>query len=63
MSTTGMPKELTRGYSTAFQDMLATAPPKVLSVKDLEDLDDAEFSAKIARSEPQNPIKSEDEAA
>lgn len=46
--------------SSAFRKLVSEAACKVLTIRDLEDLDNAELRAV---SEAQNPIKSEDEAA
>lgn len=42
MSSHGLPQGLTRGYSNAFLNMIGEAAAKSLSIKDLQDLDDAD---------------------
>jgi hypothetical protein len=39
-----MPKGITRGYSNAFLTMIGEAAAKALTIKELKDLDDAEFT-------------------
>lgn len=41
---TSMPKGITQGYATAFRKMVSEAACKVLTIKDLRDLDDAEIT-------------------
>lgn len=47
MSTTGMPKDITRGYSTSFRSMLVDTDAKALSIQELNALDEADFEANM----------------
>lgn len=61
MSTsTEMPKGITRGYSTAFRQMLTEAAVRALSIKDLEALDSADVEREIARAELARRVELED---
>lgn len=44
MSAGSLPSGLTRGYAKSFKDMLVETATKVLTIKDLNDLDDAELA-------------------
>lgn len=63
MSAHVLPEGLTRGYSHTFTDMLKVLPMKVLTIKDLEDLDDADMVREASIVSLPTPIDSEDEAA
>lgn len=53
---TSMPRGITRGYADAFRKMVSEAACKVLTIKDLQDLDDAEVEARVnARGRANNP--------
>lgn len=56
MSAGSLPSALTRGYAKSFKDMLVEPVAKVLTIKDLTDLDDAEVEAAVnARGRENNP--------
>jgi len=58
MSTnTEMPKGITRGYSTAFRQMIVEAVARALTIQELNDLDDAALAAENARIQAQTPVK------
>jgi len=60
MSAHVLPEALTSGYSKSFKDMLAEGAVKVLTIQELQALDDVECCQEIARSELENQIKSVD---
>lgn len=63
MSSHGIPEGLTRGYSNAFLTMIGEAAAKALTIKDLENLDNAEITPKFAMGGYMPKVDSEDEAA
>ena len=62
MSAGSLPSALTRGYAKSFKDMLVESVNKVLTIKELKDLDDAEMvGAEVPIAGGTQPIESDDE--
>ena len=59
MSAGSLPSGLTRGYAKSFTDMLAGIAMKVLTIKELKDLDDAEMEAEDPTAPDPQPIESD----
>jgi hypothetical protein len=61
VAETAIPRELTRGYGNAFLDMLKQAAERVLTIKDLQDLDDADADGSVP--EDDTSVESDHDAA
>ncbi len=63
MSAGALPRELTRGYAKSFLDMLGSLPAKVLTIKDLENLDAADFERADSTARDNAPLESDHDPA